>query len=685
IAFHTLTEPVCVRERRMDKSRTIFADILEKAMDAANTMERDELLFSYKGILYPVTLCSAEVFRAMESLEARSDDIILAGYPKSGTNWVGQILSDLVTVFEKKTQNKASSVNDEELEEFPYLEIGDTGKYERMNKLPSRRVILTHLLPENLPRSVFKTKAKILLLIRNPKDLATSFYHFSNSLSLLPSYETWNDFFTAFMTKKMPWGCYFEYLSRWNKYADDENIMTITYEELKENPVLGVKNIADFFGISLTDENLQSIVERSSFQSMKKNSQKTHGEFGKILFRKGGVSDWKNLFSEDQNEKMDKTFEEHVGGTKLGKKLKYERYCILEYGKPTFRVLTDLLSVLILLELIKLSPNTPISETEFHRDTNMSRNRERVIEIVENSFSQSENIPPEGMLFSYRGILYPVTLSSPETLEALKSFETRNDDVILAGYPKTGTNWLGQMVRELESTDAKYTEEEMKDRIDAEKKLETFPRLEFGDPGIYERMKKLPSRRIILTHLPPHLLPPSILQSKAKILVLVRNPKDTAVSYYHFYNNMPVLPSFASWDEYFAAFMNGKVAWGSYIDHLVEWNKFIDHERIMMITYEELKEDQVLGMERIADFFGFSLREEDFPRIAKKTSFQAMKEKSKETHGKFGDILFRKGVVGNWRDLFSKAQNEEMDQKFEDCLGGTKMAAKMKYDVYCKA
>ncbi|NWW90946.1 ST6B1 Sulfotransferase, partial [Rhynochetos jubatus] len=167
----------------------------------------------------------------------------------------------------------------------------------------------------------------ILLLIRNPKDLATSFYHFSNSLSLLPSYETWNDFFTAFMTKKMPWGCYFEYLSRWNKYADDENIMTITYEELKENPVLGVKNIADFFGISLTDENLQSIVERSSFQSMKKNSQKTHGEFGKILFRKGGVSDWKNLFSEDQNEKMDKTFEEHVGGTKLGKKLKYERYC----------------------------------------------------------------------------------------------------------------------------------------------------------------------------------------------------------------------------------------------------------------------------------------------------------------------------------------------------------------------
>ncbi|NXK55477.1 ST6B1 Sulfotransferase, partial [Chauna torquata] len=143
-----------------------------------------------------------------------------------------------------------------------------------------------------------------------------------------------------------------------------------------------------------------------------------------------------------------------------------------------------------------------------------------------------------------------------------------------------------------------------------------------------KRMKKLPSRRIISTHLPPHHLPSSILQSNAKVLLLVRNPKDTAVSYYHFYNNMPVLPSFTSWDEYFAAFMNGKLAWGSYFDHSVEWNQYVDHERITMISYEELKENPVLGMKKIAAFFGFSLGEEDFSRIAKKTSFQAMKVKS---------------------------------------------------------
>ncbi|NWT63310.1 ST6B1 Sulfotransferase, partial [Erythrocercus mccallii] len=132
----------------------------------------------------------------------------------------------------------------------------------------------------------------ILLLIRNPKDVATSFYHFSNGLATLPSYETWDDFFRDFMTKKVVWGCYFEYLSEWNKYADQENIMTITYEEVKENKKIKLPYFQEVF-----------------------------------LSFEGGVSDWKNLFSEDQNEKMDKAFEEHIAGTKLGKKLKYDLYC----------------------------------------------------------------------------------------------------------------------------------------------------------------------------------------------------------------------------------------------------------------------------------------------------------------------------------------------------------------------
>uniref|UniRef100_A0A8C8S3D4 Sulfotransferase n=1 Tax=Pelusios castaneus TaxID=367368 RepID=A0A8C8S3D4_9SAUR len=315
------------QERRMANFRKKFIDLVDKAMAAGATMDCEDLLFSYKGILYPTTVCSPEVFKALECFEARREDVILAGYPKSGTNWAGQILTDLVTTAAENTEDETNSLNDEELEEFPYLEIGDTEKYQRMEKLSSRRVILTHLFPHNLPESIFKNKAKILVLVRNPKDVATSFYHFTNDMSPLPSYATWDDFFTAFMTGKMPWGSYFDYICEWSKHVDEENVMTITYEELKENRALGVKKIAEFFGLLLTEEELQAVTDRSGFQAMKENAQKTHGAFGNILFRKGSVSDWKNLFTEDQNQEMDKTFEECLAKTKLGAKIKYELYC----------------------------------------------------------------------------------------------------------------------------------------------------------------------------------------------------------------------------------------------------------------------------------------------------------------------------------------------------------------------
>ncbi|CAN8203701.1 unnamed protein product [Coccothraustes coccothraustes] len=312
----------------------------------------------------------------------------------------------------------------------------------------------------------------------------------------------------------------------------------------------------------------------------------------------------------------------------------------------------------------------------------MEKSRKTFIGLVDEAIAAANSMRRDELLFSYKGIPYPTTVCSPETFKALESFEARRDDVILAGYPKSGTNWLSQILTDLIAISQKKTPGS-ESSVNAEE--QEFPYLEIGDAEKYERMSKLPSPRFMVTHLHPENLPKSIFQNNAKILVLVRNPKDTAVSYYHFCNNLPVMPSFASWDEYFADFMNGKLAWGSYFDHLVEWNKYIDNERIMTISYEELKEDPILGMKKIASFFGFSLCEEDFSRIAKKTSFKAMKEKSSETHGKFGDILFRKGVIGNWRDVFSKAQNEEMDRKFQDSLGGTKMAAKIKYDVYCKA
>lgn len=140
-------------------------------------------------------------------------------------------------------------------------------------------------------------------------------------------------------------------------------------------------------------------------------------------------------------------------------------------------------------------------------------------------------------------------------------------------------NWLIQILNDLIFT-----------TIQSKPVSAELPFIECGDPDKYQRMKQIPSPRILATHLNYDFLPKSIFKSKAKILVLFRNPKDTAVSFFHFHKNVPSVPSYNSWDEFFSEFMNGKVGWGSYFDHAVTWNKHIEDENTMIVIYEDLKE-----------------------------------------------------------------------------------------------
>ncbi|EDL38470.1 mCG60634 [Mus musculus] len=62
-----------------------------------------------------------------------------------------------------------------------------------------------------------------------------------------------------------------------------------------------------------------------------------------------------------------------------------------------------------------------------------------------------------------------------------------------------------------------------------------------------------------------------------------------------------------------------------------------------------------------------------------------MRANSQETHGAIGPFLFRKGEVGDWKRLFNETQNQEMDERFKECLAGTSLGDKLKYEAYCLA
>ena len=75
----------------------------------------------------------------------------------------------------------------------------------------------------------------------------------------------------------------------------------------------------------------------------------------------------------------------------------------------------------------------------------------------------------------------------------------------------------------------------------------------------------IPSPRLFHTHISYNLLPPSIRDSKCKIVYIARNPKDTLVSLWHFINSYTSTEKGPyPFDKAFESFYNGVHPWGPF-------------------------------------------------------------------------------------------------------------------------
>ncbi|XP_010887256.2 sulfotransferase 6B1-like [Esox lucius] len=295
-----------------------FLAKMQSKVEMAKGMKEDDKLYRYKGVLYPVLMSPEENLKAIETMEARVDDVVLVAYPKCGFNWMLGVLNKIIAA---STGGKAEF-------KFPaMMEFGGPEIQEVIRQAPSPRLLGTHMHPDNIPESFSAKKTKMLVMFRNPKDTVVSFYHFTNKNPVLPTAESWDCFFSEFMSGQVPWGSYFDHALAWEKRVNDPNVMIVTFEELKQDLSEGVQRVSDFFGLSLSDAQVQAITEESTFSAMKESSKETLGQMGNVIFRKGDVGDWKNYFSPDQSQEMDTAFEKHLAGTKLGAKLKYDLYC----------------------------------------------------------------------------------------------------------------------------------------------------------------------------------------------------------------------------------------------------------------------------------------------------------------------------------------------------------------------
>ncbi|XP_049927706.1 sulfotransferase 6B1 [Epinephelus moara] len=292
---------------------------------------------------------------------------------------------------------------------------------------------------------------------------------------------------------------------------------------------------------------------------------------------------------------------------------------------------------------------------------------------MQDRMQRAKEMKEEEKLYRYNGVLYPRLMCHEDNLKALKDINAREDDIMLVAYPKCGFNWMVGVVRKIMAAVAGPPQIQSK----------MPPLIEFFGPDVVKILEETPSPRFLGTHMPPDNIPASFYAKKTKMLVIFRNPKDTLVSYYHFCNNNQVLPA-VSWESFFSSFMSGDIPWGSYFDHAVAWEKKMDDPNVMIVTYEDLKQNLTEGVRQISTFFGFSLTEAQVQQISEGSTFNAMKESSGKSLGKMGDVIYRKGEVGDWKNHFTPEQSQEMDDAFNKHLAGTRLGAKLNYQLYCQ-
>ncbi|KAL4617808.1 cytosolic sulfotransferase 1-like isoform X2 [Arapaima gigas] len=251
--------------------------------------------------------------------------------------------------------------------------------------------------------------------------------------------------------------------------------------------------------------------------------------------------------------------------------------------------------------------------------------------------------------------------------DKVKNFKARPDDVVVATYPKAGTTWMSEIVDQL------YFGGMQKDGS-TPPVYERVPFLEFYNEtfkgtDLIESLQTSP--RLIKTHLPVQLVPQSFWEQNCRIIYIARNPKDTMVSFYHFDRMNLVQPEPGPWEEYIHKFNNGQLVFGSWYDHVQGWwDKSKSYSKIHYVFFEDMKEDPARELSRLCSFLALSPSETHKQSVLGKTRFDKMK---KSTAAHFSQIpafdesvspFMRKGMVGDWKNHFTVAQNEAFDEEY---------------------
>ena len=270
----------------------------------------------------------------------------------------------------------------------------------------------------------------------------------------------------------------------------------------------------------------------------------------------------------------------------------------------------------------------------------------------------------------------------PASFEKFKSrfkdWKLHADDIYVFAFVKNGTTWTQELVWCVQNdcdmeqaTMIPLSERvpfmEMPVLADAVPK-DGIPFLQGDALGLIENM---PSPRMLKSHLPFYLLPDDLFD-KCKVVLCIRSPKDTLVSFFHHEQLIWSHGYEGDFETCFNLFMDNMVLYSSYFDYIVHAWERRDHPNMCLLTFEDTKKDQASSVRKVAKFLGKELSDEQVETLVEHLSFKKMKENAAVNGERMrGKVLsgkgtfMRKGQVGNRKNYFTDEMNKRMDATIE--------------------